>query len=54
MTNFDGNARADISSSAEITPPPAKQVKDNDLVIFQTDKSGRFSVDSPTNYRESV
>ena len=31
-----------------------RRVKDNELVVFQTDKSGRFSVDTPDNYRESV
>ena len=29
----------------------ARRVKDNELVVFQ---SGRFSVDTPNNYRESV
>ena len=28
-----------------------KKVKEGDVVIFQTDKSGRFAVDTPDNYR---
>ena len=31
-----------------------RRVKDNELVVFQTDESGCFSVDAPDNYRESV
>ena len=31
-----------------------KRVKGKEVVIFQTDKSGRFSVDTPTNYRETA
>ena len=31
-----------------------RRIKENELVIFQTDKSGRFSVDSPENFRKSV
>ena len=30
------------------------RVKDKEIVVFQTDKSGRFSVDSPDNYRDSI
>ena len=30
-----------------------KRIKSNDIVIFQTDKSGRFSVDKPENYNEA-
>ena len=30
------------------------RVKSNDIVVFQTDKSGRFSVDTPDNYRQAV
>ena len=31
-----------------------KRVKEKEIVVFQTDKSGRFSVDTPENYRELV
>ena len=31
-----------------------RRVKEKEIVVFQTDKSGRFSVDTPENYRESV
>ncbi len=30
------------------------QVRVNDVVVYQADKSGRFSVDTPENYRSSV
>ena len=29
-----------------------KRVKEKEIVVFQTDKSGRLSVDSQENYRE--
>ena len=32
----------------------SKRVRANDIVVFQTDKSGRFSVDTPENYRNAV
>ena len=31
-----------------------EKVKKGDLVVFSTDKSGRFSVDTPRNYEEAV
>ena len=31
-----------------------RRVKEKEIVVFQTDKSGRFSIDTPENYRESV
>eukprot|EP00794_Sanderia_malayensis_P013423 gene13423-14802_t len=30
------------------------RVRTNDIVVFQTDKSGRFSVDTPESYRNTV
>ena len=30
-----------------------ERVKRNEVVVYQTDKSGRFSIDSPENYKES-
>ena len=32
----------------------SRRVRSNDIVVFQTDKSGRFAVDTPDNYREAV
>ena len=31
-----------------------KDIKDKNIVVFTTDKSGKFSVDSPTNYEKAV
>ena len=31
-----------------------KKIKDKEIVVFATDKSGRFSVDTPQNYEEAV
>ena len=31
-----------------------KKVKDKDIVVFTTDKSGRFAVDTPENYERAV
>ena len=31
-----------------------KEVKEKEVVIFTTDKSGRFSVDTPSNYEEAI
>ena len=31
-----------------------KRVKDEEIVVFETDKSGRFSVDTRNNYNESA
>ena len=45
--NLTSEQRRGIKSSV-------RRVKDKEIVVFQTDKSGRFSVDSPENYRESV
>ena len=31
-----------------------RRVKEKEIAVFQTDKPGRFSIDTPENYRESV
>ena len=31
-----------------------EKIKDKEMVVFTTDKSGRFSVDTPTNYEEAL
>ena len=31
-----------------------RDIKDKNIVVFTTDKSGKFSVDTPTNYKEAV
>ena len=55
------NVANEIKEDENLTEPQrrgikglVRRVKDNELVVFQTDKSGRFSVDTPDNYRESV
>ena len=30
------------------------KIRNKDIVVFSTDKSGRFSVDTPTNYEEAI
>ena len=32
----------------------SNRVRESDIVVFKTDKSGRFSVDTPDNYRRAV
>ena len=31
-----------------------EKIKEREIVVFQTDKSGRFSIDTPENYEEAV
>lgn len=52
---------SEVINNSNLTTQQRKGVKslvnranDGELVVFQTDKSGRFSVDSPENYRNSV
>ena len=45
--NLTKQEQADISSLK-------KKVADKEIVIFQTDKSGRVAVDTPENYRISM
>ena len=44
-----------ISKSEENTIKEVKEnIKNKDIVVFTTDKSGRFTVDTPKNYTEAV
>ena len=42
------------NQDAEALKELKKEVRDKNIVVFSTDKSGKFAVDTPDNYREAV
>ena len=42
------------NSDTEALKELKKEVRDKNIVVFSTDKSGKFAVDTPGNYREAV